>query len=97
MDNDKLDTLKVNTGWINIEIVSESDAQLTFKGYAPIIKVKVEKSGLVKMLYISAKSLAEKLEPLRQDNKGRFTGLRLKIRKESEDRFASYLVEKVES
>ncbi len=96
MTDDKLDTLKVNTGWIGIEIVSEPDVLLTFKGYAPVLKVKVEKSGLIKNMYISAKSMAQNLDPLRQENKGKFVGLHLRIRKESEDKFSSYNVEKVD-
>ena len=32
--------LKVGTGWIELEIISEPDVVLTFKGYAPILQVK---------------------------------------------------------
>jgi len=97
MDNEKLDILKINTGWINFQVVSEPDVLLTFKGYAPVLRVRVEKSGLEKHIYISAKSLAEKLEPMRKENNGVFTGLNLKAKKTSEDRFAPYAIERVDS
>ena len=33
-------SLKVSTGWIELEIISEPDVVLTYKGYAPILRVR---------------------------------------------------------
>lgn len=88
-----LSTLKVGTGWLEIEIVSEPDVRLTFSGYAPILQVRVCQSGIEKALFISAKSLSTALENLRVANNGSFVGIRVRLKKESEDRMAPYLVE----
>ena len=83
-------SLKVGTGWIGIEVISEPDVVLTLRGYAPILRVRKSKSGVDFLLYISAKSLAEPLEELRKNNNGMFKGIQLQIRKESMERTSKY-------
>jgi len=87
--------LKPGTAWIEVEAVAEADVLLTFKGYAPILPVKVIKSGLVKHLFISAKSLSTALEEMRKKNKNQFVGLRFRLKKESEEKMSPYIVEKI--
>ena len=74
MSKEDLPSLKVSTGWIELEIVSDPNVVLTFKGYAPILRVRNTRTGLEYILYISAKSLAEPLEELRINNDGIFKG-----------------------
>ena len=50
MSQDSVPSLKVGTGWIELEIVSEPDVVLTFKGYAPILRVQNSRTGLEYML-----------------------------------------------
>lgn len=88
-----LPRLHVGTGWITLEVIDEVNVLPTFKGYAPVLPVRVEPSGLPYILYISAKSICETLEQLRSNNGGYFTGLRLALRKESDEQFAKYVVE----
>ena len=90
-----LDSLKVSTGWIEIEILSEPDVVLAYKGYAPVLVVKAIRRNLEYRLHISAKSLATPFEELRQQNRGKFTGLKLKLRKKSTDQYAQYEVQGV--
>ena len=90
-----VDSLKVGTDWIGIEVVSEPTVLLTFRGYAPVLLVKVLKSGLKKHLYISAKSMAGPLEELRGRHGGNFTGLRLRLRKENDERMSKYIIEEM--
>ena len=87
---EKLPQLKLGTGWVRIEILSESDVQLTFKGYVPWVHVKVSLTGLEYCFYIGAKSLAEQLEKYRQANAGRVKGVVVKVRKASMDKMAPY-------
>lgn len=89
------DVLRVGTGWIEIEVVSEVDVALTFRGYAPFLRVRVLKSGLEKTLYVGAKSLATGLQELREKNAGNFSGLHLRIRKESDEQVAPYVIEAI--
>jgi hypothetical protein len=51
--------------------------------------------GEKKMLYISSYSISAALEPLVEENDGKFAGIKLRISKESDDRFAKYVVEPV--
>jgi hypothetical protein len=88
-------SLKVGTAWTELEVASEPDVVLTFRGYAPVLEVRVVQSGLIKHLYISAKSLSVELENLRRQNKGAFKGLRFRLRKESADQTAPYVLESI--
>lgn len=88
--------MKVSTRWIALEIVSEPDVLLTYKGYAPVLQVKEPKTVDVCLLYISAKSLADPLEDLKKNNGGTFKGIRLRLRKESMEQKSKYAVEVME-
>ena len=91
MDNKQQEpSLKLTTGWVPIEVISEPSVILTFKGYAPVIKVTAIRTGLRYLLYISAKSLATGLEELRKQNAGKFSGLRFEIRKDGLERTSRY-------
>lgn len=92
MAEERKPNLKVGVNWIPVEIVSEPFVVMSIRGYAPVVDVKAPEGGFI--LYISSKSISEGLDPLVQANGGRFTGLKLRLRKESEDRMASYIVEK---
>ena len=96
MSQETLPSLKVSTGWIELEIVSDPNVVLTFKGYAPILRVRNTRTGLEYILYISAKSLAEPLEELRINNDGIFKGIQFRIRKESTDKMSKYEIEEIE-
>ena len=96
MSKETLPSLKVGTGWIELEIVSEPDVVLTFKGYAPILRMSKSRTGVEYILYISAKSLAEPLEELRENNGDIFKGIQLRIRKESMERTSKYEIEVME-
>ena len=82
--------LRVGTDWIAITVTGPVDVIATLHGYAPVLPVRKENMGQEYILYISAKSLSEQLEPLRQNNGGGFQGLKFSIRKESEDQMAKY-------
>ena len=89
-DEQRLPKLDVRTGWIELAIISEPFVVMTFKGYVPAVNVRVVRTGLEYMLYVSARSLAEALEPLRKANSGRFRGLQFEIHKASDDKMAKY-------
>ena len=54
-------SLKVSTGWIELEIISEADVVLTYRGYAPILQVRKISNDLEYIFYISAASLGSVL------------------------------------
>ena len=82
--------LRVGTDWVTIIVIGPVDVIATLHGYAPVLPVRKENMGQEYILYISAKSLSEQLEPLRQINGGGVQGLKFSIRKESEDQMAKY-------
>ncbi len=90
-------SLKVSTGWIELEIISEPDVVLTYKGYAPILRVRKLRTNVEFMIYISARSLAEPLDKLRENNAYLFKGIKFQVRKESNAPMAKYEVEELDS
>lgn len=87
--------LKVGTVWTAVSVIGALDVTLTFRGYAPILPVRVDDDeGPREMtLHISARSIAEPLETLRAGNEGRFEGLRFRLRKTGSESRAPYEVE----
>jgi len=94
MEQEKREFMRFGVEEVALEIVSEPFVVNTFRGFAPVVNVKVEGEG-TKSMYISAKSLADSLTPMVEENGGKFTGLKLKIKKESADNRAPYVVEEV--
>lgn len=90
-------SLKVGTGWIELEIISEPDVTLAYKGYAPILQVRKLRTNVEFILYISAKSLAEPLERLRENNNYLFSSIKFKVRKENNAPMSKYEVEELNS
>jgi hypothetical protein len=92
-DPQQRSNLKVGVKPVEVEVVSEPYVVMSFRGYAPVMDVQGPDGKQI--LFISSKSISEGLEPLRQANGGKFIGLKLRLRKETEDRMAPYIVEKV--
>ena len=90
---EKLPAVKIGTERVKIRLLAEVDVVMTFKGYAPVVRCRVEGEDQEQMLYISAKSLAQHLERMRGLNGGHFTGLEFFLRKESNEKLAQYIVE----
>ncbi len=84
--------LRVGTGGVDVEIVSEPEVAVTRRGYAPILRVRVLRSGLPHYLFISPISLTEQLERIRAA-RGRLAGTRIKLSKKSEDQYSPYVLE----
>ena len=95
MPDETVPFLRVGTGWIELEVISQPDVYLTFKGYIPYVHVRKIRTGVDYGLYISAKSVAEPLEEIRKKNGKRFEGIRMRIRKESMDRMSKYVLEEL--
>ena len=96
MAQEMLPALKVGTGWIELEITSEPDVILTFRGYAPILHVEKISNNLKYIFYISASSLGQTLEELRQNNAGTFKGIQFRVRKKDATPMAPYELEAIE-
>lgn len=95
MPEETIPFLRVGTGWIELEVISQPDVSLTFKGYVPFVHVRKIRTGVEYGLYISAKSVAEPLEELRKNNGRSFEGIKIRIRKESMERMSKYELEEL--
>jgi len=95
MEQRKREFIRFGVEEVVVEIVSEPFVVNTFRGFAPVVNVKMEGEEEPKSMYISAKSLADSLTPMVEENGGKFTGLKLRIKKESADNRAPYIVEEV--
>ena len=91
-DQERKPNLKVGTEWIAVEIVSEPYVVMTIRGFAPVVDVKTPGGEFI--LYISSKSMSDGLVPMLEASSNVFKGLKFKVKKESEDKMARYVVEK---
>lgn len=91
-ERERYPNLKVGTDWVVVEVLSEPCVVMSIRGYAPVVDVQSPEGKQI--LFISSKSISLGLDPLVQANGGKFQGLRLRLRKETPDRMAPYVVEK---
>ena len=92
---EKLQAVKIGTEKKKITVTSEVDVVMTFKGYAPVVRCRVEGDENEQMLYISAKSLANNLEKMRKGNGDHFLGLEFYLSKESNEKLAQYVGDQI--
>jgi hypothetical protein len=91
-DQERKPNLKVGVEWVPVEILSEPYVVMTIRGFAPVVDVKTATGDFI--LYISSKSMSDGLMPLQEAAGGKFKGLKFRVKKESEDKMARYIVEK---
>lgn len=91
------DRFVATTAPAKVEIVSEPFLVVTRFGYLPMVKVKNLESNAEQCLLIGSQSISTALEELRIENKGKLTGIRLAVSKESEDKKSKYIIEGLES
>lgn len=92
---ERKDPLRVDTSGVSIKIMTEPFVVNTTRGYAPAVNVQLQDTGEERTMFIGAKSLADPLQQMVSSNGGRFSGLKLNLKKQSDDRYAGYIVEQV--
>jgi len=92
---EKLPTFRCTTEFANLKIISEPYVVLTNRGYAPVVDVENMQDNTKYQFYIQALSIAKKIDELRRENSENFSGIAIKVKKESNDKFAPYVIEKV--
>jgi len=86
--------LKVGTEWVEIQVLTDPFVVYRHDKYLPAVLVEESASESKSILYVSAKSLAECLEPLRA-TRGALVGLNIRIRKKGEEQFSQYEIEEL--
>ena len=98
VDPDSLPYLRVGPEWAEIQVLTDPFViyRKTFgKGrYLPVVLVEDLRAESKHLLFVSAVSLAQCLEPLRAE-RGTLVGLNIRVRKKGEDRFSEYEVEEL--
>jgi hypothetical protein len=87
------DTLKIDTEPVRVQVLSEPYVVFNRFGYAPVIDVWVKKRKREYIMYLSAKSLGQGIEAIRQSNQSGFKGLEFWIRKETAEKTSKYMID----
>jgi hypothetical protein len=81
--------LLVADQWVNVAIESDPFVVPTARGYAPAILVRRPNARQLEHILVGAASLAKPLESLRTRH-GTLRGLRVSLKKDSDDKMATY-------
>lgn len=84
--------LRVGTEWAEVVLASDPIVVFTRRGYAPA--VEVDRNGMPHLLFVSAISIAETLERLRNAN-GSLVGVKVRLRRQGPEQFSPYEVEEI--
>jgi len=95
VEKEKLPTFRCTTDFASLKVISEPYVVFTNRGYAPVVDVENTGDGVKYQFYVQALSIAKKFEEMKKDNNDNFTGLSFKVKKESSEKFAPYIIEKV--
>ena len=92
VDPSSLARLKVGTEWTEIQLLTDPFVVYRNSKYLPAVLVEEISTENKCILFVSAISLSEFLEPLRETH-GALVGLNIRIRKKGEARFSTSYVE----
>ena len=94
VDPNSLPRLKVKANWIEIQILTDPFVMKTFLGYTAAVLVETPIEDGKHNLLVSAKSLSDLLEPIRQ-RRGTLIGLNVRVRKAGQERISPYELEEL--
>jgi len=95
VEKEKLPTFRCTTDFANLKVISEPYVVFTNRGYAPVVDVENTGDNVKYQFYIQALSIAKKFEEMKKENDEKFSGLSFKVKKESSEKFAPYIIEKL--
>lgn len=94
VDPAALTYLRVGTEWTEVEVLTDPFVVYRRERYLPAILVEQLDSEERYLLFVAAVSIAKCLESMREE-RGALIGLRIRVRKNSDDKFAAYEVEEL--
>jgi len=87
------DRLLIDTNPVKLRVLSEVYLVYTSRRvYAPAIDVQNIKSKIKSSVWVSASSIATRLEEIREINQGGIVGIEFWLEKDSDDKFAKYIL-----
>ncbi len=87
---EELPQLRVGTRWQYVDVIADPEVVISPRGYSPAIEVI--RGDIRHFLFVSARSLAAGLEPLRERH-GTLEGLSVRLRRTGTERTAPYEVQ----
>jgi len=94
VDPSILTHLRLGTDWTEIQILSDPFVVCRRDRYIPAVLVEEMNTEEKRLLFVSAGSLGQCLEPIRA-RRGALVGLNVRLRKKGDDRFSTYEVEEL--
>lgn len=94
IDPHSLTYLRVGPEWAEIQILTDPFVIYKRDRYLPVVLVEELRTELKRLLFISAVSLGQCLEPIRA-KRGTLVGVNIRVRKRGEERFSTYEVEEL--
>ncbi len=94
VDPYSLPQLRISTNWSEIQILTDPFVIKSALGYGPVILVEELSTERKYIMYVSAKSLSNCLEPLRE-RRGALVGLNIRVRKTGDERISPYEAEEL--
>lgn len=94
IDPNNLPHLRVGTEWAEIQILTDPFVIYKRYKYLPVVLVEEIRTELKRLLYISAMSLSQYLESIRE-KRGTLVGVNVRLRKTGEEQFSPYEVEEL--
>lgn len=94
IDPNNLPHMRVGVEWAEIQILTDPFVIYKRYRYLPVVLVEELRTEVKRLLYISAVSLGQCLEPIRA-KRGTLVGVNVRLRKTGEEQFSSYEVEEL--
>ena len=94
IDPYSLSHLRIGPEWAEIQILTDPFVIYRRDRYLPVVLVEELGTELKRLIFISAVSLAQCLEPIRA-KRGTLIGVNIRVRKKGEERFSTYEVEEL--
>ena len=94
VDPDSLPYLRVGPEWAEIQILTDPFVIYRRDRYLPVVLIEELRTELKRLLFISALSLGQSLEPIRV-KRGTLIGVNIRLRKKGEERFSGYEIEEL--
>lgn len=94
VDPDNLPYLRVGPEWAEIQVLTDPFVIYKRYKYLPVVLVEELRTEHKRLLFISAVSLGQSLEPIRA-KRGTLIGVNVRVRKRGEERFSTYEVEEL--
>ena len=94
VDPNTLPRLQVKTNLIEMKILTDPFVIQSRLGYSPAIIVEVPDEDEKRLFFISAKSIFDSIEPIREE-RGALVGLNIRVRKAGSERISPYELEEI--